>query len=432
MKIKLEPLKPALCVAADDLHVLVRLQSDSTNEGPRVPLNLALVIDRSGSMGGPRLEAAKECALDLVNRLADDDRVALVTYDGAVQTVLELSPVQMARPIAQHAISQVRSGGSTDLHAGWQRGAALLAPSAIDSAVCHVILLSDGHANRGLTEAGEIARIIGDLADRGITTTTVGIGTGFNEHLMTEMAQAGRGRAHYGERAIDLAETFDAEIGLLTQLQWRNIRMDIEDARADVQMMNRYIRTEAGWQMPSVATDSECWAMLRIPMDRARRQQGRYGTALTIVVQATDAQGRPHEYRASLDTLPEIDWIEYGNLPENPLVARRRLELQAAELQFRIRDAVQRWEWHEAEALFEELERLGRHEPWIAASLPYLRRLIAERDQVRTSKELNYKGISLGMRLAAVNETAFTEEGAAKEAAFLRRKSISGRRTGGQ
>mgnify|MGYP003342250829 CR=1 FL=1 len=122
----------------------------------------------------------------------------------------------------------------TNLHAGWLRASEMLASHAGRDAACHVILLSDGLANAGLTDPARICEQVTALAGAGVTTTTVGLGADFNEDLMTAMAKAGQGNAHYGERAQDLAETFEAEIGLLSQLQWRSIEMKIKIGRAHV------------------------------------------------------------------------------------------------------------------------------------------------------------------------------------------------------
>jgi Ca-activated chloride channel family protein len=179
-------------------------------------LSIALVIDRSGSMAHGKLHAAKACAQDLVARLHPQDEVSLVVYDDEVQVPLPLTSVAQARHSIDAVLACIDSGGSTDLHGGWIAGAQQLAPRTGQGRMCRVILLSDGQANHGVTSEDEISQQVRMLAQSGVTTTTVGIGSGFNESLMTAMAVAGQGNAHYGDRAEDLAEPFDAELGLLT------------------------------------------------------------------------------------------------------------------------------------------------------------------------------------------------------------------------
>jgi Ca-activated chloride channel family protein len=104
----------------------------------------------------------------------------------------------------------------------------------------------------------------------GITTTTVGIGPGFNESLMTAMAIAGQGNAHYGDRAADLAEPFEAELGLLSHLAWRDVRLQMGSATSRWEMVNDYARTADGqWILPSIPAQAEAWAVFKVRMSSA-------------------------------------------------------------------------------------------------------------------------------------------------------------------
>jgi len=429
MKIVMNPIKPALCDNAGDFDVLVRLQSEPDANIVRTPLNLALVIDRSGSMDGQKLAEAKRCAIDLVQRMASDDRVAIVQYDDSVDVVVELQTVDSAQSRLSPAVNAIRANGSTDLHAGWLKGGELLAPHAGGSEICHVILLSDGQANRGVISTDRISQQVQSLANAGVTTTTVGLGSDFNEQLMTSMAQAGEGRAHYGERAIDLAETFDAEIGLLTHLQWRSVTLSFEDASPRLKVINDYACDHNQWRMPSIAMGSECWALVRMPMREALNSQRELGSVLKVSVSATDSEGNQHRFEARLDVLPEVNSRSYAEMPAHELVQRRIDELRAAEIQLRIRDAALRGDWRAVERILAELEEIGRREPWVGASIRFVRELMRERDQERMSKEMMYKSRKMAHRLASTDEGSFNLREDANEAAFLRRKMAEGRRS---
>lgn len=429
MKIVINPIRPALSDLDQDFHVLVRLQSEPQAGFQRTPLNLAIVIDRSGSMQGPKLREAKRCVVDLIQRMHSEDQVGLVQYDDQVDTVLPLTAVGQLSGIIDSLVQGITANGGTDLHAGWLRGGEMLAPKAGNQSTCHTILLSDGQTNRGLTNTARICEQVSALAGAGVTTTTVGLGADFNEELMTAIAQAGHGSAHYGERAIDLAETFKAEIGLLSQLQWRNVEMSISGESTHIEILNTYQRAGEGWRMPSVALGSECWALFRMPMREAIRLQAESGSVLKVNVQAVDANGEKFSFQGQLQSLPVVAPDVYLAELGHELVERRINELNAARLQMEIRDAALRGDWLQVEQLLNRLETIGRHEPWVAASIAFTRQLMSERDERRMSKEMLYKSRKMNSRLSSTDEMMFSMKDDFEMPAFLRRKSTEGRRS---
>jgi len=429
VKIVINPVRPVLCDLEQDFHVLVRLQSEPQADFKRTPLNLALVIDRSGSMQGSKLREAKRCVVDLIQRMHSEDQVGLVQYDDQIDTILPLSSVDQVRGIIDNLVQGITATGGTDLHAGWLRGGEMLARMAGNQSVCHTILLSDGQTNRGLTNTARICEQVSALAGAGVTTTTVGLGADFNEELMTAIAQAGQGNAHYGERAIDLAETFEAEIGLLSQLQWRNVELSISGKSTHMEILNTYQSVGNAWRMPSVALGSECWALFRMPMREAFRLQAESGSALKVIVRAVDASGRKFIFEGQLQPLTVVSPDVYSSELGHELVERRINELNAAKLQMEIRDAALRGDWLQVEQLLNRLESIGRHEPWVAASIAFTRQLMRERDESRMSKEMLYKSRKMNSRLSSTDEMMFSMKDDFEMPAFLRRKSTEGRRS---
>jgi len=436
-RVSLTPRKAALRASGvGELEVLLRVQAPAAAPGERAartPLSIALVIDRSGSMTGDKLEAAKACARDVVQRLQPDDEVCLVIYDTEADLLMPLCSAGEARQSIDTLLDAFSARGGTDLHAGWLRGAQQVAGSTGPARLCRVILLSDGQANHGDTDEDSICTQVRQLAQVGVTTTTVGLGEGFNENLMTAMAVAGQGNALYGERAEDLAEAFDAEIGLLANLAWRNLRLVIGSASSRWTMLNDHTQTgPAVWSLPSIAPGSEAWAVFSLPMDTAARAQvrSRQGMALHVTVTAADGDGREHAERASLAPLAVLSDEQWAALPEDPLVARRSTEVKAARLQRLARAAVTQRDWDEAERLLAQAEELAQDSPWLKGVLDQMNALLQRRDHARMSKELAYASNSLSRRLAEIDETGdFILAEESEKASYLRRKSLQGRTT---
>lgn len=149
-------------------------------------------------MQGRPLAEARRCAEYVVGKLRPTDAVSLVQFDNRVQRLWPAVPLGDDPPL-RAAIAGIHSGGNTDLHGGWREGAQTLDDGLTDVAgtgLKRVILLSDGQANEGLTDAAAIAAQCAEWAARGVTTSTYGLGNGFNEELMVAMARSGGGN-HY-------------------------------------------------------------------------------------------------------------------------------------------------------------------------------------------------------------------------------------------
>jgi Ca-activated chloride channel family protein len=194
----------------------------------RPPVNVALVIDRSGSMSGDKIAKAREAALEAVRRLGPDDIVALVAYDSHVQTVVPAQRVGDGRRL-EHAIRGLEAGGNTALHGGVTRGAAEVRRHMEDRRfVNRVILLSDGLANVGPSTPEDLGRLGSMLLREGISVTTIGLGLGFNEDLMTRLAQRSDGNTYFVEHSRDLPRIFAAELGDVLNVVARRVVIEIE------------------------------------------------------------------------------------------------------------------------------------------------------------------------------------------------------------
>jgi len=194
----------------------------------RPPVNLSLVIDRSGSMSGEKIAHAREAALEAVRRLDPDDIVSLIAYDSHTETLVPAQRVGDGRRL-ELAIRGIEVGGNTALYGGVTRGAAEVRRHAEDGRyVNRVILLSDGLANVGPSSPEELGRLGASLMKEGISVTTIGVGLGFNEDLMTRLAQRSDGNTYFVENSEDLSRIFAAELGDVLNVVARRVVIQID------------------------------------------------------------------------------------------------------------------------------------------------------------------------------------------------------------
>jgi Ca-activated chloride channel family protein len=195
----------------------------------RLPVNLAFVLDRSGSMSGEKIELAREGVLTGIRSLRESDRFAVVVFDSEVEVVV---PSTLATPAARREAEQLVRGieprNMTDLSGGWLSGCEQVAAALADEAIGRCLLLTDGQANQGITDRDELVRHARELAARGVATTTFGVGRGFDEVLLEAMASAGGGNFYYIENGAQIADFLASEVGEALEVVAREVRLEVE------------------------------------------------------------------------------------------------------------------------------------------------------------------------------------------------------------
>lgn len=426
----LTPRRRALLAGHDNvLEVLLRIQAPEAPpalQPKRLPLHVALVIDRSGSMSGRPLQEARRCAAHVIDGLQPTDVASLVVYDDTVETVVPAGPIG-DRSRFHAALRGVRSGGTTNLHGGWLRGAETLAPLTNAETLSRVILLSDGCANAGLTDVRAIERQCRELAEAGVTTSTYGLGHNFNEELMVGMAQAGGGNHYYGQTAEDLMAPFQEELALMKATAARTVRLSLDaPGGVTLQVLNDYLKEDGAWRLPDLLYGGEAWALVRLTVPAWRAVPGEAVNLLTGRVSYVDESGERRSLSVEglrVDALPAD---AFAVVAEDPLVARRATELEAAAIQRRARKAAQQGDWLEIDRLLRELEVLARDHEWIRGVLGELRGLASRQDAPLLAREALYGARRMSSRVAACMEPS-TMDDATDIPAFFRRKRSQGK-----
>ena len=195
------------------VQLLVRLTAPEQQIGERRAAHLALVIDRSSSMRGPRLKQAVHAARELIHRLGPRDRLSIVTFDAAPTVVCEPGPVtKERRREMEKALDSIVSGVGTNLGAALRTGADLIRSSFVRDCVSRVLLLTDGQASVGITDSDRLGAMTEAIYKAGVTTTTMGLGQSFDDELLIDIATHGHGAYHYLASPDDIPAAFGREL----------------------------------------------------------------------------------------------------------------------------------------------------------------------------------------------------------------------------
>ena len=210
-------------------EVVVKIDLSAIANKPklkRTPLNLAVVLDKSGSMTGAKLDKAKQAAMLLVNRLEPNDYFSMVIFSDRAQVLVPAQKVE-DKAALKEKIESIEADGSTALYAGVKMGADQLQEYFSSRRINRVILLSDGMANVGPSSPRQLRRLGSDLAERGISVTTIGVGDDYNEDLMAGLAEASDANYYYVADTEKLPAIFAKELGELLTVAAREIKIEI-------------------------------------------------------------------------------------------------------------------------------------------------------------------------------------------------------------
>jgi Ca-activated chloride channel family protein len=224
------------------LYLLARIkaQPGQQNADRRV-LNLSVVIDRSGSMAGDKLDYVKKAAQFLVKHLAGKDMLSIVTYDQSVKVNVAPGPV-VHKDRINSSVHKIQAGGTTNLSGGWLQGCQLVDEHTQKGQTNRVLLLSDGLANQGVTDTDRLEGMARQKREQGITTTTMGVGMDFNEDLLKRMAAAGGGAFYFIDNPDQAPAIFNEELQDLMNVVGQNLIVTLTPTERvdEINQLNAY------------------------------------------------------------------------------------------------------------------------------------------------------------------------------------------------
>jgi Ca-activated chloride channel family protein len=273
--------------------------------------------------GQGKLSLAKQAVLEAIDRLADADRFAVVAYDDVVDVV---APAAEATPAGRSSAAERLRGvdprNSTDLHAGWLSGCEQVAIGQRPDGVNRVLLLTDGLANRGVTDSSELGRLAFDLRRRGITTSTFGVGTDFDESLLQAMADGGGGHFYYIGDVAQMRDHITSEVGEALDVVARDVALEVtvpESVR--VESLSPFRVEERGGRIRVLVGDMVAGQALSVVL-RFRFDYGEVGREIGALVRVTDRDGA-FEAAEPAPRTPALAWT-YADHAANDVQPRDR------------------------------------------------------------------------------------------------------------
>lgn len=218
----------ALPSPGQNFWIRLRLHAPERTDVSREPLNLAVVFDRSASMNiDSKIGFVRKAGHILADNLTPQDYVSLIAYNHEVQLLVAMHRV-INPEYLHHRIDELTAIGDTNISGGFLEGCAQLEKRLGEPGQHHVILLTDGLANRGVTDVRALVSLVQRARQRGIGVTTIGVGADFKESLLTQMAQAGGGHYAYAANADQIPTAIEKELGSLLAVSAQNVTCKIE------------------------------------------------------------------------------------------------------------------------------------------------------------------------------------------------------------
>ena len=328
------------------IDLLVRIEPTAPEKLPERPrLNLNLVLDRSGSMSGQKLEYTLLAARQAIESLLPEDRVSVVTFDDKCNILIPSTPVTNKKALLR-ALEGVHAGSNTALHAGWLEGATQAAKHLDPGMLNRVLLLTDGEANVGMVEPDAISTDVHGLSQRGVTTSTLGFGAHYNENLLRAMAASGDGNHYFVESPSQLAEIFEVELGGLMATVGQKVRLRVESP-GGIKVRTKLEQEGGRLRLNDLVLGNPLSVLLRLKVPPGVSPQA------TVQLEYFDMASKRILTQAARLELPPVSTEEWHKLSRSPLVLQEMALYEAAKAREKATAALDRRDEVEARRVLE-------------------------------------------------------------------------------
>jgi Ca-activated chloride channel family protein len=302
------------------VDVIVRITPPappSDGKCERVPINLALVIDRSGSMQGEKMDLTRKAAALAIKSLSHEDRISLVTFASDVETVVASTPVLDKQRLLRR-VDQIQAYGSTALFPGWQAGADQASLGLRKGNLNRLVLLTDGQANLGQTNPDPICSEVNRWLQKGLQTTTMGFGRDYQENLLRAMAASGGGNHFYVETPEQLARYVELELDGLAATVGTQVRLKLHgrnfEPLGEVQG-----DAENGYRLADLTVEFPLELLFRVTVPPAAVPQSGFVATLEYLASGTGEQQKVEVEFCQ----PRVSAQERAEMPVNSDVERK-------------------------------------------------------------------------------------------------------------
>jgi len=410
LNLQLDPDRRLVPLGKDqEVVVKIDLESETGRRPNRLPLNLAVVIDHSGSMAGAKIEKTKQAAMQLIDQLLPQDNLALVEFDDRVDVLFPSQHV-LDREALKAQVQRIEPGGSTALYAGVETGGKeLLKIESRTDRINRVILLSDGLANVGPSSTSDLKALGRSLSRQGISVSTIGVGDDYNEDLMAGLAEASDANYYYVKDAEKLPEIFAKELGGLQTVTARHVQVVITcaDGIEPLDLIGRpekFVDRKAAVEFNSFASGQNRYLFLRcrVKANGVDTQMDLASVKVTYRDEINGSQEASAEQTVRIGVTASDK--EAANAINQTVAAERELQLNALAKDQALSDADAGNYRNAAESLRANAQKLEAVAA--AAPLPVKKNLDAQaQEQRERADEIDAGGMSKSLRKMIQSES---------------------------